>query len=161
MEARSLFIIAVLILAALVKASVKNTARRGGRTTGKPIGKNGERMAQAQVSVLRVRIDDDLPRGAARLRARPGQAPERGIVIRSDLVHGGLLACICSIVTHRTPQEKGRFHTPCAKNRRTPKCPSVCHLVDRPAAYCLTRSMRLMMPRGQISAQWPQPTHLS
>ena len=48
MEARSLFIIAVLIVAALIKASVKNTARRGGRTTGKPIGKNGERMAQAQ-----------------------------------------------------------------------------------------------------------------
>ena len=48
MEARSLVIIAVLILAALVKASVKNTARRGGKTTGKPIGKNGERMAQAQ-----------------------------------------------------------------------------------------------------------------
>ena len=48
MEARSLFIIAVLILAALIKASVKNTARRGGKTTGKPIGKNGERMAQAQ-----------------------------------------------------------------------------------------------------------------
>lgn len=48
MEARSLVIIAVLILAALVKASVKNTARRGGKTTRKPIGKNGERMAQAQ-----------------------------------------------------------------------------------------------------------------
>ncbi len=48
MEARSLFIIAVLIVAALIKASVKNTARWGGRTTGKPIGKNGERMAQAQ-----------------------------------------------------------------------------------------------------------------
>ena len=48
MEARSLFIIAVLIVAALIKASVKNTARRGGKTTGKPIGKNGERMAQAQ-----------------------------------------------------------------------------------------------------------------
>ena len=37
MEARSLFIIAVLILAALVKASVKNTARRGGKTTRTPI----------------------------------------------------------------------------------------------------------------------------
>ena len=48
MEAGSLFIIAVLIVAALIKASVKNTARWGGRTTGKPIGKNGERMAQAQ-----------------------------------------------------------------------------------------------------------------
>ena len=53
MEARSLFIIAVLIVAALVKASVKNTARRGGRTTGKPIGKNGERMAQAQDAPFR------------------------------------------------------------------------------------------------------------
>ena len=53
MEARSLLIIAVLILAALVKASVKNTARRGGKTTGKPIGKNGERMAQAQDAPFR------------------------------------------------------------------------------------------------------------
>ena len=53
MEARSLFIIAVLIVAALVKASVKNTARRGGKTTGKPIGKNGERMAQAQDAPFR------------------------------------------------------------------------------------------------------------
>ena len=53
MEARSLFIIAVLILAALVKASVKNTARRGSKTTGKPIGKNGERMAQAQDAPFR------------------------------------------------------------------------------------------------------------
>ena len=53
MEARSLFIIAVMILAALVKASVKNTARRGGKTTGKPIGKNGERMAQTQDAPFR------------------------------------------------------------------------------------------------------------
>lgn len=53
MEARSLFIIAVLILAALVKASVKNTAHRGGKTTGTPIGKNGERMAQAQGAPFR------------------------------------------------------------------------------------------------------------
>lgn len=53
MEARSLFIIAVLILVALVKASVKNTARRGGKTTGKPIGKNGERRAQAQDAPFR------------------------------------------------------------------------------------------------------------
>lgn len=53
MEARSLFIIAVLIVAALIKASVKNTARRCGKTTGKPIGKNGERMAQAQSAPFR------------------------------------------------------------------------------------------------------------
>lgn len=54
-----------------------------------------QRMLQAQVGVLRVRIDDDLPRGAACLRARPGQAPERGIVIGSGLVHGGLLVHFC------------------------------------------------------------------
>ena len=66
MEARSLFIIAVLIVAALVKASVKNTARRGGKTTGKPIGKNGERMAQAQDAPFRP--------------ASPRQdAPQRGV----------------------------------------------------------------------------------
>ena len=43
----------MLIVAALIKASVKNTARRGGKTTGKPIGKNGERMAQAQDAPFR------------------------------------------------------------------------------------------------------------
>ena len=65
MEARSLFIIAVLILAALVKASVKNTAHRGGKTTGKPIGKNGERMAQAQRSVPpRRSMPPDMPDAA-------------------------------------------------------------------------------------------------
>ena len=63
MEARSLFIIAVLIVAALVKASVKNTARRGGKTTGKPIGKNGERMAQAQ-RASRHPLSPDMPDAA-------------------------------------------------------------------------------------------------
>lgn len=67
MEARSLFIIAVLILAALVKASVKNTARRGGKTTGKPIGKNGERMAQAQDAPFRPAP----PKGAPQRSAAP------------------------------------------------------------------------------------------
>ena len=76
-----------------------------------------QRMLQAQVSVLRVRIDNDLPRGAARLRACPGQASERSVVIGSGLVHGGLLARIFSIVTHRAPQEKGRSALPCAKKQ--------------------------------------------
>ena len=71
MEARSLFIIAVLILAALVKASVKNTARRGGKTTGKPIGKNGERMAQAQDAPFRPAP----PKGAPQRSAAPPRRP--------------------------------------------------------------------------------------
>ena len=53
MEARSLFVIVVLIIVALVKASVKNTARRGVKTIGKKLEKNGERMAQAQDAPFR------------------------------------------------------------------------------------------------------------
>ena len=53
-----------------------------------------QRMLQAQVGVLRVRIDNDLPRGAARLRTRTGDAPECVIVVGSGLVHGGLLTLI-------------------------------------------------------------------
>lgn len=71
MEARSLFIIAVLILAALVKASVKNTARRGGKTTGKSIGKNGERMAQTQDAPFRPAS----PRQDAPQRSVPPRRP--------------------------------------------------------------------------------------
>ena len=71
MEARSLFILAVLILVALVKASVKNTARRGGNTTGKPIGKNGERMAQAQDAPFRPAP----PKGAPQRSAAPPRRP--------------------------------------------------------------------------------------
>jgi len=48
MEARSLFIVILFIIVALIKVSAQKAARRGGKTTGKPIGKNGERMAQAQ-----------------------------------------------------------------------------------------------------------------
>ena len=64
MEARSLFVIIVLIIVALVKASVKNTARRGVKTIGKQIEKNGERMAQAQDAPYRP--------------APPKGAPQRG-----------------------------------------------------------------------------------
>ena len=72
MEARSLFIIAVLILAALVKASVKNTACRGGKTTGKPNGKNGERMAQAQ---------DAPQRSVPPQRSMPPDMPDAACVV--------------------------------------------------------------------------------
>ena len=76
MEARSLFIIAVLILAALVKASVKNTARRGGKTTGKPIGKNGERMAQAQDAPFRPAPLKGAPQRSAAPPRRPMPPPD-------------------------------------------------------------------------------------
>ena len=84
MEARSLFIIAVLIVAALVKASVKNTARRGGRTTGKPIGKNGERMAQAQdVSFRPTSPRQDAPQRSVPLRRSmpPPDMPDAACVV--------------------------------------------------------------------------------
>ena len=71
MEARSLFIIALLILVALVKASVKNTARRGGKTTGKQLEKNGERMAQAQDAPFRPAP----PKGAPQRSAAPPRRP--------------------------------------------------------------------------------------
>ena len=80
MEARSLFIIAVLIVAALVKASVKNTACRGGKTTGKPIGKNGERMAQTQDAPFRP--------------ASPRQdAPQRSVPPRRDMPDAACVVC--------------------------------------------------------------------
>lgn len=83
MEARSLFIIAVLILAALVKASVKNTARRGGKTTGKPIGKNGERMAQAQDAPFRPAPPKGAPQRSAAppRRSMPPDMPDAACVV--------------------------------------------------------------------------------
>ena len=48
MEARSLFIIIVFIIVALIKVSAQKAARRGVKTIGKKLEKNGERMAQAQ-----------------------------------------------------------------------------------------------------------------
>lgn len=83
MEARSLFIIALLILVALVKASVKNTARRGGKTTGKPIGKNGERMAQAQDAPLRSASPrQDAPqRSVPPQRSMPSDMPDAACVV--------------------------------------------------------------------------------
>ena len=71
MEARSLFVIIVLIIVALVKASVKNTARRGVKTIGKQIEKNGERMAQAQDAPYRPAP----PKGTAQRSAVPPRRP--------------------------------------------------------------------------------------
>ena len=51
-------------------------------------------MPQAQIGILRIGVNNDLPRGAARLRTRTGDAPERIIVVGSGLVHGGLLTLI-------------------------------------------------------------------
>lgn len=85
MEARSLFIIAVLIVAALVKASVKNTARRGGKTTGKPIGKNGERMAQAQDAPFRP--------ASPRQDAPQRSVPPRRSVLPPDMPDAACVVC--------------------------------------------------------------------
>ena len=71
MEARSLFVIVVLIIVALVKASVKNTARRGVKTIGKKLEKKGERMAQAQDAPFRPAP----PKGAPQRSAAPPRRP--------------------------------------------------------------------------------------
>lgn len=71
MEARSLFVIIVLIIVAFIKASVKNTARRGVKTIGKQIEKNGERMAQAQDAPYRPAP----PKGTAQRSAVPPRRP--------------------------------------------------------------------------------------
>ena len=71
MEARSLFIIAVLILAALIKVSAQKAARRGVKTIGKELGKNGERMAQAQDAPFRPAP----PKGAPQRSAAPPRRP--------------------------------------------------------------------------------------
>ena len=71
MEARSLFVIVVLIIVALVKASVKNTARRGVKTIGKELEKKGERMAQAQDAPFRPAP----PKGAPQRSAAPPRRP--------------------------------------------------------------------------------------
>lgn len=53
MEARSLFIVIVFIIVALIKVSAQKAARRGVKTIGKKLEKNGERMAQAQDAPFR------------------------------------------------------------------------------------------------------------
>ena len=53
MEARSLFIVIVFIIVALIKVSAQKAARRGVKTIGKELEKKGERMAQAQDAPFR------------------------------------------------------------------------------------------------------------
>ncbi len=84
MESRSLFVIVVLIIVALVKASVKNTARRGVKTIGKQIEKNGERMAQAQDAPFRpASPQSHAQRSAAlpRRNAPPPDVPDAACVV--------------------------------------------------------------------------------
>ena len=53
MNLRSLFVVIVLIIAAVIKASARKAARQGVKTIGKELEKNGERMAQAQDAPFR------------------------------------------------------------------------------------------------------------
>ena len=71
MEARSLFIVIVFIIVALIKVSAQKAARRGVKTIGKELGKNGERMAQAQDAPFRPAP----PKGAPQRSAAPPRRP--------------------------------------------------------------------------------------
>ena len=71
MEARSLFIVIVFIIVALIKVSAQKAARRGVKTIGKKLEKNGERMAQAQDAPFRPAP----PKGAAQRSAAPPRRP--------------------------------------------------------------------------------------
>ncbi len=71
MEARSLFIVIVFIIVALIKVSAQKAARRGVKTIGKKLEKNGERMAQAQDAPFRPAP----PKSAAQRFAAPPRRP--------------------------------------------------------------------------------------
>lgn len=71
MEARSLFIVIVFIIVALIKVSAQKAARRGVKTIGKELEKNGERMAQAQDAPFRPAP----PKGAPQRSAAPPRRP--------------------------------------------------------------------------------------
>ena len=71
MEARSLFIVIVFIIVALIKVSAQKAARRGVKTIGKKLEKNGERMAQAQDAPFRPAP----PKGAPQRSAAPPRRP--------------------------------------------------------------------------------------
>ena len=83
MEARSLFIVIVFIIVALIKVSAQKAARRGVKTIGKKLEKNGERMAQAQ-RAPRHPLPPDMqdapyrpapPKGAPQRSAAPPRRP--------------------------------------------------------------------------------------
>lgn len=71
MEARSLFIVIVFIIVALIKVSAQKAARRGVKTIGKELEKKGERMAQAQDAPFRPAP----PKGAPQRSAAPPRRP--------------------------------------------------------------------------------------
>lgn len=85
MEARSLFIVIVFIIVALIKVSAQKAARRGGKTTGKPIGKNGERMAQAQDAPFRP--------ASPRQDAPQRSVPPRRSVLPPDMPDAACVVC--------------------------------------------------------------------
>ena len=76
MEARSLFIVIVFIIVALIKVSAQKAARRGVKTIGKELEKNGERMAQAQDAPFRPAPPKGAPQRSAALPRRPMPPPD-------------------------------------------------------------------------------------
>ena len=84
MEARSLFVIIVLIIVALIKVSAQKAARRGVKTIGKKLEKNGERMAQAQDAPFRPAPPKGAPQRSAappRRNAPPPDVPDAACVV--------------------------------------------------------------------------------
>ena len=83
MEARSLFIVIVFIIVALIKVSAQKAARRGVKTIGKELGKNGERMAQAQDAPFRPASPrQDAPqRSVPPQRSMPSDMPDAACVV--------------------------------------------------------------------------------
>ena len=76
MEARSLFIVIVFIIVALIKVSAQKAARRGVKTIGKELEKKGERMAQAQDAPFRPAPPKGAPQRSAAPPRRPMPPPE-------------------------------------------------------------------------------------
>ena len=82
MEARSLFIVIVFIIVALIKVSAQKAARRGVKTIGKELGKNGERMAQAQDAPFRPAPPRGAPqRSVPPRRSMPPDMPDAACVV--------------------------------------------------------------------------------
>lgn len=83
MEARSLFIVIVFIIVALIKVSAQKAARRGVKTIGKELEKNGERMAQAQDAPFRPASPrQDAPqRSVSPRRSMPPDMPDAACVV--------------------------------------------------------------------------------
>ena len=84
MEARSLFIVIVFIIVALIKVSAQKAARRGVKTIGKKLEKNGERMAQAQDAPFRPAP----PKGAPRRPMPPPDVPDAACVVCDNTGEG-------------------------------------------------------------------------